>query len=288
MIKLLSLILLPLLFVACVSTGKFKALEAEKNQEEEAWTNEKKILVDEKEKILDRNEKVSDQLTQQNLLLSELLNDKLELEKEVSLLKDRITSLSSESKSLEAVLNEELERKNENLKLKEAKLNQMINWLLQQEAKLNQISASLGEAMNGYSQEEIEWLFENNRLDIILYQTFMFGTSNTLTAKGTAALEKLSSIISENPSLEIFVEGHTDNSYSDATQALNSSTDKAVAVGSFLLDLGDINGNQMTICGRGSYYPRVSNQTPAGRSLNNRVEISLRPPFQNLLSYLDE
>lgn len=288
MIKLLSLILLPLLFVACVSTGKFKALEAEKNQEEETWTNERKILVDEKEKILDRNEKVSDQLTQQNLLLSELLNDKLELEKEVSLLKDRITSLSSESKSLEAVLNEELERKNENLKLKEAKLNQMINWLLQQEARLNQISVSLGETMNGYSQEEIEWLFEDNRLDIILYQTFMFGTSNTLTAKGTAALEKLSSIISENPSLEIFVEGHTDNSYSDATKALNSSTDKAVAVGSYLLDLGDINGNQMTICGRGSYFPRVSNQTPAGRSLNNRVEISLRAPFQNLLTYLDD
>ncbi|MCB0687179.1 MAG: OmpA family protein [Saprospiraceae bacterium] len=276
-----------LLISGCVGAGKFKALQEDKATAEKNWAEEKSALSNDKQKLSDQNANVAEQLTRQNILLSELLNDKMELEKEVASLKDRISNLSSESKSVEANLNEELARKNENLKLKEAKLNQMINWLLQQEGKLNQISAALGQAMTGYGQEEIEWLFENSRLDIILYQDFMFSSAKGLSSKGLAALDKLSDILAENASLEIFVEGHTNNSFNSAASAIEASTERAVVVGSYLLEAGDINGNQMTICGRGSYFPRVSNQTPAGRALNNRVEISLRPPLSQMLSFLE-
>lgn len=275
-------------FLSCVSSGKYKTLQSEKIAAEQSWSDTKSGLESNNQKLAERNEKVNEQLTHQNTLLSELLNDKIELEKEVTALKERIASLSSESKSMEAVLNDELAQKNENLKLKEAKLNRMINWLLQQEANLNRISTALGEAMTGYNEEEIDWFFQDNRLDIILYQDFMFTSSISLSPKGVAALDKLSAIIAEFASLDIYVEGHTDNTYSDASRALNASTDRAVVIGTHLLDNGDVNGNQMTVCGRGSYFPRVSNQTPAGRALNNRVEISLRPPYQQLLDFLDE
>jgi len=278
----------PLLLLAgCVSSGKFKALQQEKSKSEEAWAIHRAQLDSDLQKVSAHNETLNAQLVHQNTLLSELLNDKMELEKQVVSLRDRIMNLSSESKSLEANLNEELERKNENLKLKEAKLNRMVNWLLQQEANLNKISAALGEAMTGYTEEEIEWYFQDNRLDIILYHDFMFSGTGTLSTRGSNALDKLSNIITQFASLGIMVEGHTDNSFLSNSQALSTSTQRAVTIGTYLVE-GNVNGNQLTICGRGSYFPRVSNQTPAGRALNNRVEISLHPPYPQLLALLEE
>ncbi|MBK8502149.1 MAG: OmpA family protein [Saprospiraceae bacterium] len=130
--------------------------------------------------------------------------------------------------------------------------------------------------------------FQDNRLDIILYQDFITVSQRSLSSTGAAAIDKLAKIIAEYPSLEILIEGHTDNSISQTGEALGISTQRAVVVCTYLVDEGGINGNQLTVCGRGNYYPRVSNQTLAGRSLNNRVEISLRPPYQQLLAFLDE
>jgi chemotaxis protein MotB len=271
-----------------VGAGKFRDLQTKKAEGEKAWTQEKSKLDLDIKRLNSRNEEMNLELTRQNTLLSELLNDKMDLEKEVTSLRDRLSSLSNESKSVEAVLNLELEKKNENLKVKEARLNRMINWLLQQEDILAKISTQLGEAMTGYGEDQIEWIFQDNRLDIILYQDFISGNQRSLTGSGSAAISKLARIIAEYPSLDILVEGHTDNSISQTGEALAVSTQRAVVVCAYLVDDGGINGNQLTACGRGSYYPRVSNQTPAGRSLNNRVEISLRPPYQQLLTFLEE
>ncbi|MBK8502148.1 MAG: hypothetical protein IPL46_08050 [Saprospiraceae bacterium] len=142
-----------------MGAGKFRALQSEKTEVEKIWAQERSKLDADNQRITSRNEEANLELARQNTLLSELLNDKIELEKEVVSIKDRISSLSTESKSVEAGLNQELEKKNENLKLKEARLNRMINWLLQQEAILGKISTQLGETMTGYGEDQIDWFF---------------------------------------------------------------------------------------------------------------------------------
>lgn len=255
---------------------------------ESDWTTNRVKLESSNQDLSTRNDQLNVELIRQNTLISELINDKIELEKEIASLRTRMASLSTESQSMEAVLNEELERKNENLKTKEARLNRMINWFLQHQASLNLVSSTLGELMTGYDEDEIDWYFTENRLDILLYQGFLSSNQRSLGDKAKTALSRLSRIISEYPSLDIFVEGHTDNSQSTINEALNISTQRAIQVGTYLVEDGGINGNQLTVCGRGSYFPRVSNQTAAGRALNNRVEISLRPPYQQILDFLEE
>ncbi len=258
------------------------------DQAESDWATNRLKLENSNQDLSTRNDQLNVELIRQNTLISELINDKIELEKEIASLKTRMANLSTESQSMEAVLNEELERKNANLKTKEARLNRMINWFLQHQASLNLVSSTLGELMTGYDEDEVDWYFMENRLDILLYQRFLFSNQRSLGDKAKTALSGLSRIISEYPSLDIFVEGHTDNSLSTINEALNISTQRAVQVGTYLVEDGGINGNQLTVCGRGSYFPRVSNQTPAGRALNNRVEISLRPPYQQILDFLEE
>jgi chemotaxis protein MotB len=66
------------------------------------------------------------------------------------------------------------------------------------------------------------------------------------------------------------------------------STKRALLVGTYLVDEEGINGNQITISGQGGYSPRVSNQTPAGRALNNRVEVLVKSPVGQLWALLDD
>jgi chemotaxis protein MotB len=263
-------------------------LEEDQTAAKLSWSKSKEKLDEEKDALSKQNLQLNAELVRQNTLLSELLNNKIDLEKEVSSLKQRIQALSSESKTLEAGLNQELQLKNENLKAKEAKLNQIINWQLQQESSLQDISAHLGETMTGYSEEQIEWFFSDNRLSVVLYQGFISPNDRTLTSEGQMAIEKLGSILKDYPSMQFQIVGHTDNSVGEVGKALEISTKRAVLIGTYLLEEIGLNGNQMTISGQGGYFPRVSNSTPAGRALNNRVEITIQSPVEQLWSLMED
>lgn len=287
--KVYLLLLLPMIVGSgCVSTGKYRKLKEEQTVAKLTWAKSQEKFETEQGALAGQNKQLSAELVRQNTLLSELLNDKMDLEKEVTSLKERIQALSSESKSLEAGLNQELQQKNENLIAKEAKLNRIINWQLQQESSLQNISAQLGEKMTGYSEEQIEWFFSDNKLSIVFYQAFISPTDRTLASEGLVALEKLGTILKDYPSLQFHAVGHTDNTVGDVREALEVSIKRAVLIGTFLLEEIGLNGNQVTISGQGGYFPRVSNSTPAGRALNNRMEIIIQSPVQQLWSLLED
>ncbi|MBI4340674.1 MAG: OmpA family protein [Candidatus Omnitrophica bacterium] len=92
-------------------------------------------------------------------------------------------------------------------------------------------------------------------------------------------LEKVARVLQELPDQPIGVEGHTDNvpikrsGWAD-NQAL--SVARANAVASALQQQG-IAAGQMTTIGYGEEHPIASNDTPAGRQKNRRVEIVILP-----------
>jgi outer membrane protein OmpA-like peptidoglycan-associated protein len=103
---------------------------------------------------------------------------------------------------------------------------------------------------------------------------FDFGTA-TLTADAAPALAEMVKLLTENPSLQVYVVGHTDwVGDADANQAL--SQDRAQSVVASLIAAG-IAQSRISAAGVGVYAPRASNTTDAGRSLNRRVELVERP-----------
>jgi outer membrane protein OmpA-like peptidoglycan-associated protein len=99
---------------------------------------------------------------------------------------------------------------------------------------------------------------------------FAFGKYD-LKPAAREALAKFSGIVLAHPGLKMQVEGYTDNVGSDAVNQ-TLSENRANAVRAYLIAQG-IDPTAITAVGYGKSNPVASNDTPAGRQQNRRVEI---------------
>lgn len=88
-------------------------------------------------------------------------------------------------------------------------------------------------------------------------------------------LDKLADVIDKYDRTVVHVVGHTDSIGADAYN-LRLSRQRADAVAGYLLSRG-VDGERVRTEGRGESEPRDTNATEAGRQLNRRVEIYLKP-----------
>ncbi len=88
------------------------------------------------------------------------------------------------------------------------------------------------------------------------------------------ALEQITRLLKQDPQLQLYVVGHTDN---DGSLDLNLklSSDRAAAVVKALVERG-INGSRLASAGVASYCPAASNKTEDGKAKNRRVELVAR------------
>ncbi len=101
---------------------------------------------------------------------------------------------------------------------------------------------------------------------------FEFGSSS-ITADSYSSLDESVKILRENPSVNVRLDGHTDNI---GGQAYNQklSEDRAKAVMGYFIEKG-ISADRLSSAGYGHTRPIASNETPAGRSKNRRVELTI-------------
>jgi OmpA-OmpF porin, OOP family len=100
--------------------------------------------------------------------------------------------------------------------------------------------------------------------------TFDTGQSS-ITPQSDAALTEMVTLLTNNPSWRMRIEGHTDNV---GTAALNSSLSvrRAAAVETWLVAHG-VNGARLTHQGYGDSRPVGDNATEDGKARNRRVEL---------------
>ena len=98
--------------------------------------------------------------------------------------------------------------------------------------------------------------------------------SDVLTSVAITELNKLSKILNEHPTINIMIEGHTDN-VGDATRNLNLSQRRADAVRNYLISKGGIAASRMQAKGFGSSQPIANNAIPTGKIANRRVEFKV-------------
>jgi OmpA-OmpF porin, OOP family len=103
---------------------------------------------------------------------------------------------------------------------------------------------------------------------------FFVTKSSQLLAKSFPKLNEVVTILNENPSLKVSIEGHTDDvGKDDVNQTL--SDDRAAAVKAYLVSKG-ISESRLSSAGYGETKPVADNKTAAGRAKNRRVEMILR------------
>ncbi len=93
--------------------------------------------------------------------------------------------------------------------------------------------------------------------------------SDVIKGSSYSILDQVVSIMQENPSYLLSIEGHTDSQGDDASN-LDLSQRRAASVKSYLVNKG-VTTNRMSTNGYGETQPIADNSTPEGRALNRRV-----------------
>lgn len=101
---------------------------------------------------------------------------------------------------------------------------------------------------------------------------FGFDSSN-LTESGKANLNKLATVLANNPDTNINIYGYTDSKGTDSYN-LSLSDRRAAAVRAYLSSQG-VASSRMNTMGMGEADPVASNDTDAGRAQNRRVEFAI-------------
>ncbi|MBS4014946.1 MAG: OmpA family protein, partial [Candidatus Latescibacteria bacterium] len=96
----------------------------------------------------------------------------------------------------------------------------------------------------------------------------------TLKPESYPALQEAVKIMTENPSIKVEIQGHTDNTGS-AQLNQRLSQERADAVMSYLVKTFNINAERLTAKGYGPSQPIASNDNAEGRALNRRVDFKI-------------
>jgi outer membrane protein OmpA-like peptidoglycan-associated protein len=118
---------------------------------------------------------------------------------------------------------------------------------------------------------------------VITLGDVLFATDQAvLSANGMSTVQKLATVLGQNPERTVLIEGHTDSTgTSSHNQVLSERRADAVRVA--LLSMG-VPRDRIVTRGYGPTYPVASNNTPQDRQLNRRVEIVLSDANGNVVS----
>ena len=232
-----------LLFLSCVSKGKYLELETDLQNTQQKLEQNQKDLVD----LQDKHDALENQHTnlqdeKQNLVqTSRDLSLKLQKEKAIVKEKAKVISTLEETKN----------------KIEEGLKEQIAN----QQVKI----------------EDIEGKLKLTFIDKILFNS----GSTKINKKGKEILLSFTESIREDRDHNILAEGHTDNV--SVGSALKSkfpsnwelSTARASAVVRYLQEDGGIEPERLSAIGYSYFKPVASNDDEEGRSQNRRIEIIL-------------
>lgn len=114
---------------------------------------------------------------------------------------------------------------------------------------------------------------EIEKINYAARNIFFTRASEKLDASSYAALDEVVTILNNNPSLHLIIDGYTDNT-GKAIVNLELSQKRADAVKKYLIDKG-IATRRLSALGHGQDNPVADNNTEAGRTQNRRVELKL-------------
>lgn len=259
---ILSIAMAALIMTSCVSSKKYKELEAlsDKNLEDKLDCQDKLATTGAELKDCETEvDKLKNTISLLEADKAKLALSKEQLEKELASYKKLNDELQASKKSIlseananQAKLNEALAKKEKELdaiaaaqkaldaqlKAREDELNAMLKKNEEQSKRISELEAILSakdkalsdlkaniqNALKGFSSEEIQVIEKNGKLYVSLSEKLLFKSGSfTVDPKGEEAITKLGEILNSQTDFDIVVEGHTDNvAYKGTGQLLDN------------------------------------------------------------------
>lgn len=261
------------LLSSCVSKKKYVALEEENGQIKSELT---KTTVEKEEleaKFAEIQERVEDYNSKINSLTEEN-NARL-----VNV--DDVAVISNDAK---AAMEETL-KKVDPAELAEAKtLKDSMNVAIAYNLKQHMDSSELNE------DEDIAVNIDETVVMISISDKLLFNTASfRVSNRADDILKRLADVINSEPSLEVMVEGHTDER-PVRTEQLRDNWDLSVLRASSVVrklqnDFG-VAPEKLIASGRSSFHPVADNETKEGRSKNRRTRIVILPNIDKFFALM--
>ena len=264
--RILASLALAVALTGCVSTDRFKKKEAEASKFRQDWEDEVAKRAVQQEKIASMQQQLDALASDVNALRDKIRSDEGMLsqkEAELRAARDRLLEVQA--------LVDELSKSKRKLEAAKAELEKKTG-------EYEQLALALrGEIDAG----RVELTELRGRTTLKMKDKILFASgSATIGADGREALKKVAEALRGLKGKAIRVEGHTDNVPTGAGGAFASnwelSAARALAVVRFLQEAG-IDPTRLSGAGFGEFQPIQSNETPEGRSLNRRIDITLVP-----------
>jgi chemotaxis protein MotB len=264
--RLLASLALALALTGCVSMDRFKKKEAEASKFRQDWEDEVANRAVLKEKIAAMQQQLDALTAEESALRDKIRSDEGTLtqkESELRAARDRLLEMQA--------LVDELSKSKKKLEAAKAELEK-------KSGEYEQLATALrGEIDAG----RVELMELRGRTTVKMKDKILFASgSATIGADGRDALKKVAQALRGLQAKAVRVEGHTDNVPTGAGGPFPSnwelSAARALAVVRFLQESG-VDPTRLSAAGFGEFQPIQANETPEGRSLNRRIDITLVP-----------
>ena len=157
------------------------------------------------------------------------------------------------------------------------------------ERELDAVRNSVTKALVGFADKGLNVETRDGKVYVSMENKLLFPSASwTVSKDGVAAIKQLAQVLEQDSTLNIMVEGHTDNDAYRGSTAVKDNWDlsvmRATAIVKLLLQHGKgINPSRIEACGHGEFSPKVANDSPEHKAMNRRTEIIITPNIEALL-----
>ena len=273
--KFSILVLTSIVIMSCVSKKKYVALEQENGQ-------------------------IKSELTKVKVENEELEGKFAEIQARIDTYNTKISSLTEENDAKIVTVGDDLVISNDVRKRMNATLKNVDPAALS-EAKTLKDSMNLAVGYNLRKSMDTTDMNEDEDIAINIDETvvmisisdkMLFNSgSYKISNKANGILQKLADVINSEPSIEVMVEGHTDNKTMMANASVKDNWDlsvlRATSVVKKLQENFNVAPEKLIAAGRSSYSPLVDNDTNDNRSKNRRTRIIILPNINKFFAMME-
>lgn len=264
-----------LLFTSCVSTSKYEK------------------AVQEKEQAQSRADSLQYYINGLNTELAYKQKQLSDMQERYEDLSERYDQLKENSTEGALQMIEQLEELQKDIAEREKRLDEVQQKLEAREKILNNLKATVQNALLGFEKSELSVSVKNGKVYVSLSNKLLFASGSTrIDKKGQDALKELSKVLSNQPDINILVEGHTDDQDLKSGQRFKDNWDlsvlRATEVVRKLTEEGNVDPQRITASGRSKFFPVADADTPEARAKNRRTEIILTPKLEKLYNIIDK
>jgi chemotaxis protein MotB len=240
----------------------------------------------------ERNNKIAEQektIAGLEKRITALNADTARIGKQIREFQKMLTSKMTQQEQMDALLKSQ----RETLAERERTINDLKAIIQKQNEMVNSLLTQVTDALTGFSSDELTVQMRDGKVYIAMSDKLLFKSGSAdVEKRGKEALAMLANVLTTQPEIDMFIEGHTDNvplrSGGRFTDNWDLSVLRATSVVRILTVEYKVNPMQIIPSGRSQYFPVDDNATADGRAKNRRTEIILSPKLDKLFETLNE